>query len=105
DASVAGLAWLGRQGTRALALSVFVGIALPPLAAVFKHVFVEALLVLLALAFLRVDPVSLKGQFRRPGLVIAASLWTMIAIPLAICGTAILLGLPQAAPALYLALV
>jgi BASS family bile acid:Na+ symporter len=105
DAGIAGLAWLGRQGTRALALSVFVGIALPPLAALFKHVFVEALLVLLALAFLRVDPDSLKGQFRRPGLVIAASLWTMIAIPLAICGTAILLGLPQASPALYLALV
>jgi BASS family bile acid:Na+ symporter len=104
-ACIAGLAWLGRQGTRALALSVFVGIALPPLAAVFKHVFVEALLVLLALAFLRVDPASLKGQFRRPGLVIAASLWTMIAIPLAICGTAILAGLPQASPALYLALV
>ena len=105
DACIAGLAWLGRQGTRALALSVFVGIALPPLAAVFKHVFVEALVVLLALAFLRVDPASLRGQFRSPGLVIAASLWTMVAIPLAICGIAILIGVPQASPALYLALV
>jgi BASS family bile acid:Na+ symporter len=105
DACVAALAWLGRQGTRALALSIFVGIALPPLAALFKHVFVEALLVLLALAFLRVDPASLRGQFRRPGLVIAASLWTMIAVPLAICGLAILSGMPEALPALYLALV
>jgi BASS family bile acid:Na+ symporter len=104
-ACIAGLAWLGRQGTSALALSVFFGIALPPLAALFKHVFVEALLCLLALAFLRVEPASLRGQFRRPGLVIAASLWTMVAVPLVMCGAVILLGLPQTSPALYLALV
>ena len=105
NAGAAGLAWLGRQGTRALALSVFAGIALPPLAALFKHVFVEALLVLLALAFLRVEPASLRGQFRRPGLVIVASLWTMVAVPLAICGSAMALGVPQASQALFLALV
>jgi predicted Na+-dependent transporter len=105
DAVLAALAWLGRQGTRALALSVFVGIALPPVAAVLKHVFVEALLALLLLAFLRVDPASLLHQFRRPGMVIAASLWTLFAVPALICGAAIALGLPQAVPALYLALV
>ncbi len=61
---------------------------------------------LLALAFLRVDPASLNGQFRRPGLVIAASLWTMIAVPLAdLRDRDPALGLPQASPALYLALV
>jgi predicted Na+-dependent transporter len=105
DAVLAALAWLGRQGTRALALSVFVGIALPPLAAILKHVFVEALLALLLLAFLRIDPASLLHQFRRPAMVIAASLWTLFAVPALICGAAIALGLPQAAQALYLALV
>ncbi len=105
DAALAALAWLGRQGTRALAFSVFVGIALPPLSAVLKHVFVEALLALLTLAFLRVDPQSLLAQFRKPGLVIAASLWTLLAVPALICGTAIGLGLPQASEAIYLALV
>jgi BASS family bile acid:Na+ symporter len=103
--SLSALAWLGRQGTRALALSVFVGIALPPLAAVLKHVFVEALMALLTLAFLRVDPRSLLAQFRRPGLVVAAGLWTLIAVPAAMCGLAIALGLPAASEALYLALV
>jgi len=103
--SLAALVWLGRQGTRALAMSVFVGIALPPLASVLKGVFVEALLVLLTLAFLRVEPRSLINQFRRPGMVIAASLWTLLAVPALICGAAIALGLPQVAPALYLALV
>lgn len=102
---LAALAWLGRQGTRALAISIFVGIALPPLASVLKGVFVEALLALLTLAFLRVEPRSLINQFRRPGMVIAASLWTLLAVPALICGTAIALGLPQAAPAIYLALV
>lgn len=105
DAVLAALAWLGRQGTRALAFSVFVGIALPPLAAILKHVFVEALLALLTLAFLRVDPASLLKQFRRPGLVVAASLWTLIAVPALICGAAIALGLPVASEALFLALV
>jgi len=105
DAVLAALAWLGRQGTRALALSVFVGIALPPLAAILKHVFVEALLALLTLAFLRVDPGSLRDQFRRPGLVVAASLWTLIAVPALICGAAVALGLPVASEALFLALV
>lgn len=105
DAVLAALAWLGRQGTRALALSVFVGIALPPLAAILKHVFVEALLALLTLAFLRVDPGSLRDQFRRPSLVVAASLWTLIAVPALICGAAVALGLPVASEALFLALV
>jgi BASS family bile acid:Na+ symporter len=73
DAVLAALAWLGRQGTRALALSLFVGIALPPLAAILRHAFVEALLALLLLAFLRIEPRSPASQFRRPGMVIAAS--------------------------------
>ncbi len=103
-AAVAALAWLGRQGTLALALSVFVGIALPPLAAVLKHVFVEALVVLLMLAFLRVDPESLSKQFQRPGLIVAACLWTMLAVPLGLCAAALMFGLPHASQALFLAL-
>ncbi|MGD9925040.1 MAG: Na+-dependent transporter [Pseudorhodoplanes sp.] len=105
DAGSAALAWLGRQGTRALALLVFVGIALPPVASVLKHVFVEALLVLLTLAFLRVDPQTLLDQFRRPHLVVAASLWTLVAVPTLICGAAIASGIPEASDAIYLALV
>lgn len=105
DAILSALAWLGRQGTRALALSVFVGIAIPPLAAILKHAFVEALLALLMLAFLRVEPQSLLAHFRKPGLVVAASLWTMLAVPALICGVAVAFGLPHASQALYLALV
>jgi predicted Na+-dependent transporter len=101
----AALAWLGRQGTRAVAVSVFVGIAVPPLAVLFKPVFAEALVVLLALAFLRVDPAALRGHFARPGPVLAASAWTLIAIPLLAGLILRLLSLETTSQALFVALV
>jgi BASS family bile acid:Na+ symporter len=79
------LAWLGRQGTRAVALSLFAGLALPWLAAAMKPLFTPSVFVLLCLAFLRVDPAALRRRFARPGLVLAATAWMMIATPLA-CG-------------------
>src|SRR5688500_1906877 len=81
DAPAAALAWLGRQGMRAVAISVFAGLALPPLAALFKPIFAPALVMMLLLAFLRVDPVALRGYFTRPGLVLAATGWNMLAVP------------------------
>lgn len=99
------LAWLGRQGTRAVAVSVFAGIALPPLAMLFKPVFAEALVVLLALAFLRVDPVALRRHFARPGPVIAASAWTLIAVPLTAGLILRLLGVEEFSQALFVALI
>ncbi len=79
------LAWLGRQGTRAVALSLFAGLALPWLAAAMKPAFTPSVFVLLTLAFLRVDPGALRRRFARPSLVLAATAWMMIATPLA-CG-------------------
>ena len=38
-ALAAALSWLGRQGTRAVAASIFIGIVTPPLAALFKPIF------------------------------------------------------------------
>ncbi len=71
-APAAALAWLGRQGTRAVAASLFIGIMLPPLAALLKPIFAYALFVLLCLAFLRVDPAEVRTHFTRPKLVAAA---------------------------------
>ncbi len=81
----AALAWLGRQGTGAVALSLFAGLALPWLAALMKPAFTPSVFVLLTLAFLRVDPGALRQRFARPGLVLAATAWMVIATPL-ICG-------------------
>ena len=66
-ALAAALSWLGRQGTRAVAASIFIGIMLPPLAALLKPIFAYALFVLLCLAFLRVDPAEVRAHFSRPG--------------------------------------
>ena len=81
----AALAWIGRHGTRAVALSLFAGIALPPLAALMKPLFTPSLFVLLCLAFLRVDPAALRRHLGRPGVVLAATLWMMVATPLVCC--------------------
>ena len=68
-ALAAALAWLGRQGTRAVAASLFIGVMLPPLAALLKPIFAYALFALLCLAFLRVDPAEVRAHFSRPALV------------------------------------
>jgi predicted Na+-dependent transporter len=80
-----GLVWLGRQGTRAIAVSLVVGILIPPLAAFLKPAFAVSVFCLMVLAFLRVEPAALWAVFARPWLVIAASLWTMVVIPLVFC--------------------
>src|SRR3982750_3564138 len=92
-AALAGaLSWLGQQGTRAVAASIFIGILTPPLAALFKPIFPFALCALLCLAFLRVDPAEVRAHFSRPLVVGAASAWMMIATPLLIGLTLVLLG-------------
>src|SRR5712691_9398200 len=47
DLPAAALAWLGRQGTRAVAVSLYAGLALPPPAASMKAIFTPNLFVLL----------------------------------------------------------
>src|ERR1700722_6344605 len=81
--AAAALAWIGRQGTRAVALSVFAGLALPWLAAAAEPASPRSRFVLLCLAFLRVRMADLRGHVRRPGLVLAVLAWMMIATPLA----------------------
>lgn len=75
------LAWLGRQGTRAVALSIFVGIAVPAVAATLRPIIGPAIFALLTLSFLRVDPTALRKLFARPGLLLIATAWTMLVLP------------------------
>jgi hypothetical protein len=100
----AALGWLGRQGTRAVALSLLAGLALPPLAALMKPIFTPNLFALLCLAFLRVDPVALRQHFARPALVLAAVAWMMIATPLAV-GLALAALHIDIAPGILIALI
>jgi len=101
----AALSYIGRHGTVFAAASIFVGLAVPPLAAAVKPYLGEAIVVMLMLAFLRVDPTELRHHFIRPGLIVVATLWVMLIVPVAL-GTLFLgLGLDQSMPGLYFMLV
>jgi ACR3 family arsenite efflux pump ArsB len=104
DFPAACLAWLGRQGTRAIAASLFIGLAVPPLAAWFKPILPEAVFGLLVLAFLRVDPRELRALFARPGLVLAATGWMMVAVPVALGASFVLTNVPNRLPELFVGL-
>lgn len=105
SAPAAALAWLGRQGTRAVAASLFVGIMLPPLAALLKPIFAYALFALLCLAFLRVDPAEVRKHFSRPALVAAAAAWMMLGTPVLIGLSLLALGMTDHLPGLYIAMI
>ena len=101
---VQALAWLGGQGTRAIAALVFIGIALPPLGELLKPYVTEAVFLLLCISFMRVDLGALRDHLRRPGVVLAATAWTTLAVPLMSGGICLLTGVHMRSPDLYLAL-
>ena len=104
DRPAAGLAWLGRHGTNAVAVSILLGIALPPLGALIRPFFPETVFLLLCLAFLRVDPRALRAQFAKPRLLLAAAVWTMLIVPLLVGASLSAFDLFDRSPALLLAL-
>jgi BASS family bile acid:Na+ symporter len=104
DAPAAALAWLGQQGTRAIAALVFIGIAVPPIGALLKPLVTEAIFVLLCIAFLRVDPAVLRNYLGRPALMLAATAWTMLVIPALFGVSCLVIGLPARSSDLLLAL-
>jgi hypothetical protein len=81
NAPATALAWLGRQGTRAIAALVLVGLVAPPIDALLKPFVTETIFVLLCIAFLRVDVVALRGYLGRPLIVLTSTVWTTFAIP------------------------
>jgi hypothetical protein len=104
-APAAALSLAGRHGTLVAAASVFVGLAIPGLAAACKPYLGEAIVVLLTLAFLRVDPNELFHHFTRPGLVALATLWAMLLVPTVLGIGFLTFGLDQSMPGLYFMLV
>jgi BASS family bile acid:Na+ symporter len=98
------LSWLGRQGTRAVAAIVLIGIALPSIGSLFKPFATEAIFILLCFAFLRIDTSALKAHLGRPVLVLAATAWTSLAMPIIFALILIAFGLHHDSPDLFLAL-
>jgi Sodium Bile acid symporter family len=105
DAPAAMLALAGRHGTLLAAASIFTGLAIPGLAAICKPYLSEAIVVMLTLAFLRVDPDALLRHFTRPSLVAAATVWTMLIAPAVLGIVFLAFRLDQRMPGLYFMLV
>ena len=96
------LVFVGRQGTRAVAASVFLGLALPPVSAALKPILPETVFVLLVLAFLRVDVAAVVGHVRRVSRLLVALFWTMAVVPVSAGAMLIAIDLPERAPGLSL---
>lgn len=98
------LAWLGRQGARAIAAVVFVAIVAPPFDALLKPYVPEAIFALLFVAFVRVETADLRSQLRKPGLLIAATVWTSLVIPALIGVACLAVKADTRAPDLFIGL-
>jgi hypothetical protein len=101
---VQALAWLGSQGTRAVAALVFIGIAVPPVGEWLKPFVSEAIFLLLCISFMRVDIGALREHLRRPGIILAASAWTTLGVPLLSGASCLATGVDTHSPDLFLAL-
>lgn len=99
---VAALAWLGRQGTRALAALVFIGLAVPPLGEMLRPYISQSVFVLLCISFTRVDVAALRTYLSRPMLVVGATLWSAVGIPLLFAAGSLITRLDQTSPELFL---
>lgn len=99
---VQALAWLGRRGTRAIAALVFIGILVPPIGNALRPFVTPAIFLLLCLSFMRVDIAALRGHLRRPGIVIAAIGWTMLAVPSIVGVLCLATGFDEYSPDLFL---
>jgi BASS family bile acid:Na+ symporter len=99
------LAWVGRKGTLVVAASIFVGLGVPGLAALVRPWLSEALVAMLILAFLRVDPDELRRFFTQPALIAAATAWIMLVTPALLGVFFVLFGLDRQMPDLFFILV
>jgi BASS family bile acid:Na+ symporter len=99
------LAFFGRHGTLVVAASIFVGLFVPPLAAVFKPYLGTAIVVMMVLAFLRVDPAELRSHWVRPRLIAVATLWAMLVIPVIFGVLYLSLGIDGSMSGLYFMLI
>lgn len=76
------LEWMARRGGVLLAGCIFVGLAVPPLAAMLRDTLTITVAGLMTLVLLRIDLKQVLAYLRRPLLVAALLAWLLIACPL-----------------------
>jgi BASS family bile acid:Na+ symporter len=87
------LEWSARQGGALLAIGIFVGLLVPPLAALFRDVVTITVAGLMTLVLLRVDLTQVLAYLRRPILVAALTAWLLLALPVLAYAVALAAGL------------
>jgi len=98
------LALLGRQGTKALAASIFIGLALPQFASLARPLIGTCVFFFLVFTFLRADFGAIRALLRQPGRILLAWFWIVASLPLALGGIVLALGHDLVGPELALGL-
>lgn len=80
-----------RQGARILAISIFIGLGVPPLAGLFRDVVTITVAGLMTLVLLRVDFSQVLAWLRRPLLIAALLAWLLLVCPILAYAAAALL--------------
>lgn len=76
------LSWFGKRATGCLAAGVFLGLAIPGLAASARPLLVPAIAAMLTLSLLRLDPAAVGAALRRPRLILPAIGFVLLVSPL-----------------------
>ena len=79
---LAALTLLGRHGSAVLPVGVFVGLLIPPLAALMKPLLIPGIIGPFIIALIRMDWQKLVDHASRPWIIIPILLWLLIAAPL-----------------------
>lgn len=90
------LVWLGRRAGLVIAIGVFAGLLIPPLATLLRPLLLVGIVLPFLVALIRIDWHCLSAHLRAPGLVLLALAWLLIAQPLLAFLVIRPLGLPGA---------
>ncbi len=83
---------LGRHATRFLAVGIFLGVLVPPLAATARPLLSPAIFVLILVTVLRLEPAAVAASLRRPVPLLLAVAWVLAGAPLLVVPAAALVG-------------
>lgn len=75
------LAWMGKHATVLLAAGVFVGLALPDLAALARPLLVPTIIVMLVFSLLRLQPAAIVAAAKSPGRVLPVVGFVLLVSP------------------------
>ncbi|MEM7026090.1 MAG: Na+-dependent transporter, partial [Pseudomonadota bacterium] len=94
--TVRALAWLGRHGGIVIALGVFIGLLVPPLASLLRPLLLVAILGPFLITLLRIDWQQLRAQLSRPIEAVTGMFWLLLISPALVHVVLRPLGLPDA---------